>query len=186
MRRGGEASVTAAQLAFLAAFSPSALLAQNTASQHIDNGTRRMMKSADAIFAMNAAQSGLAEVQLGQLAAQKASNPDLKAFGQQMFDDHRKANDKLKSIAQAENMTLPNSLNARDQAEYTKLQTLSGVDFDRAYVRDMVKDHEQDVKQLQKEASSGKDPQMKRLASETLPTVEEHLSKIRGIQAEFR
>lgn len=157
--------------------------AQNTSSQHMDNGTRKMMKSADTAFAMKAAQAGTAEVQLGQLAAQKAGHPDVKAFGQQMVDDHTKANDNLKSVAQRENMTLPSSLNGKDQAEYTKLQGLSGADFDREYVRDMVKDHEEDVKEFQREANNGKDPQIKSFASQTLPILQEHLSKIKSIEA---
>jgi putative membrane protein len=157
--------------------------AQDSGNQHMDAGSQKMMKSADAAFAMKAAQGGKAEVQLGQLAAQKASNPDVKAFGQQMVDDHTKANEKLKSVAQAQNMTLPDSLDAKQQAEYTKLQDLSGPSFDREYVKCMVKDHEEDVKEFQKEANSGKDPQMKSFASETLPVLQEHLTKIKSIQA---
>lgn len=156
--------------------------AQDTSSQQMDNGAKKMMNSADATFAMKAAQGGMAEVQMGQLAAQKASSPDVKAFGQQMADDHSKANDNLKSVAQAENMTLPTSLNGKDSAEYTKLQGLSGTDFDREYVRDMVKDHEMDVRAFQKEANSGKDPQIKNFAQQTLPVLQEHLSKIKSIQ----
>ncbi len=154
-----------------------ALLAQNTStsSQHMDAGSNKMMKSADMTFAMKAAQGGMAEVQLGQLATTKASDPDVKAFGQRMVDDHTKANDQLKSIAQNDNMTLPTSLDAKDQAEYTKLQALSGADFDREYMRDMVKDHQKDVKEFQKEANDGHDPQIKGFASQTLPVLQEHL-----------
>jgi putative membrane protein len=142
-----------------------------------------MMKSSDAKFAMKAAQGGMAEVQLGQLAAQKASNPDVKAFGQQMVDDHSKANDKLKSVAAQENMTLPTTLDSKDQALMTKLQGLSGADFDKTYVKAMVKDHQEDVKEFQKEADKGKDPQIKEFASQTLPILQQHLSKIQSIQS---
>ena len=158
-------------------------LGQNTSNQHMDSGSQKMLNSADSAFAMKAAQGGVAEVQLGQLAAQRASNPDVKAFGQHMVDDHSKANDNLKSIAQSENMTLPASLNGKDQAEYTKLQALSGADFDREYVKFMVKDHEEDVKEFQKEASRGKDPRIKDFAQQTLPTLQEHLSRIQSIQS---
>ncbi len=157
--------------------------AQDTSSQQMDNGAKKMMNSPDATFAMKAAQGGMAEVQMGQLAAQKAVTPDVKSFGQQMVDDHSKANDKLKSVAEAENMTLPTSLNGKDQAEYTKLQGLSGTDFDREYVRDMVRDHQMDVKDFQKEANSGQDPQIKDFAQQTLPILQEHLSKIKSIQS---
>jgi len=162
---------------------PLALAAQNTADQHMDTGTSKMAKSADMNFAMKAAQGGMAEVQMGQLAAQKATNPDVKSFGQLMVDDHTKANDDLKSVAQGENITLPTSLNAKDQAEYTKLQNLSGAAFDREYVRDMVKDHTEDVKEFQKEANNGGDPQIKSFAQRTLPVLQSHLSKIKTIHS---
>jgi putative membrane protein len=156
--------------------------AQNNAPQ-TDSGSNKMMKSADAKFAMKAAQGGMAEVQLGQLAAQKASNPDVKAYGQMMVDDHTKANDQLKSVAAQQNMTLPTTLDAKDQALMTKLQGLSGADFDKTYVKAMVKDHQEDVKEFQKEADKGKDPQIKNFASQTLPVLQQHLSKAQSLQA---
>lgn len=172
-----------AALAGLVAVSSIAMKAQDTNSQRLDTGTSKMMKSADTAFAMKAAQGGAGEVQLGKLAAQKANNPDVKAFGQQMVDDHTKANNNLMSVAQAENMTLPNSLNGKDSAEYTKLLGLSGANFDREYVKHMVKDHELDVKEFQKEANNGKDPQIKDFASQTLPTLQEHLSKAKSLES---
>ena len=154
-----------------------------TSGTQTDNGSSKMLKSPDAKFAMKAAQGGMAEVQLGQLAAQKGSNADVKAFGQQMVDDHRKANDELKSVAAQENMTLPATLDAKDQALMAKLQGMSGPDFDRTYVKAMLKDHQEDVKEFQKEADKGKDPQIKNFASQTLPVLQQHLSKIQSIQS---
>jgi putative membrane protein len=176
------ACLNTAALAGFVALSTMAANPQDTGNQHMDEGSQKMMKSPDVAFAMKAAQGGMAEVQMGQLAVQNASNPDVKAFGQQMVDDHTKANDKLKAVAQAQNMTLPESLNAKHQAEYSKLQALSGPSFDREYVKCMVKDHEEDVKEFQKEANTGKDPQIKAFASETLPILEQHLSNIKSIQ----
>jgi putative membrane protein len=160
-----------------------ALQAQNTSNQHLDNGTQKMMSSADTAFAMKAAQGGMAEVKLGHLAVDKASNPDVKAFGQRMIDDHTKANDQLKSICSAENMTPPNDLDAKDQATYDKLSNLSGTAFDKAYMRDMVKDHEEDIKEFEKEANRGKDPQLKQFASTTLPILQSHLSDAKSTEA---
>lgn len=157
--------------------------AQTGNGTQTDNGSNQMMKSADARFAMKAAQGGMAEVQLGQLASQKASNPDVKAFGQQMVDDHTKANDQLKSVAGQENMSLPTTLDSKDQSMYNKLQKMSGADFDRTYVKAMVKDHQEDVKEFQKEADKGKDAQIKNFASQTLPVLQQHLTKIESIQA---
>jgi putative membrane protein len=149
----------------------------------MDSGSSKMMKSADSMFAMKAAQGGMAEVQLGQLATQKATSPDVKAFGQKMVDDHTKANDQLKSIASQENMTLPTSLNPKDSALYTKLQNESGTKFDHDYTKAMLKDHEEDIKEFQKEANSGKDPQIKNFASQTLPTLQMHLQDVQKLES---
>jgi putative membrane protein len=153
--------------------------------QHMDNGTKKMMSSADTTFAMKAAQGGMAEVKLGQLAADKATNPDVKAFGQRMVTDHTKANDDLKSVAQQEGMTLPTDVNAKQQAMYDKLSQMSGAAFDKAYVNDMLKDHEEDVKDFQKEANSGKDDQLKSFASRTLPVLQSHLDSIKQIHSKM-
>jgi putative membrane protein len=158
-------------------------MADQTTTPQTDSGSNQMMKSADVKFADKAAQGGMAEVELGQLAAQKASNADVKAFGQQMVDDHSKANDQLKAVASKENITLPNTVDSKDEGLYKKLQGLSGPDFDKTYVKAMVKDHQEDVKEFQKEADKGKDPQIKNFASQTLPILQQHLSKIQSIQS---
>jgi len=160
-----------------------ALNGQTTPSdQHMDHGARKMMKSPDAAFAIKAAQGGLAEVKLGRLAAEKASSPDVKAFGQQMIDDHGKANEQLKTVAESEGMTLPTDVNGKQQAIYDRLSKLSGAEFDAAYVKDMVMDHQEDVKEFKKEADSGKDEKIKSFASQTLPVIQGHLEKIKAIQ----
>jgi len=97
---------------------------------------------------------GVAEVQMGKPAVEKASNPQVKQFGQSMIDDHTTAGDQLKSVASKDNITLPADLNAKDKATYDSLSKLSGTAFDRAYMRDMVKDHQTDVNEFQKEATS--------------------------------
>jgi putative membrane protein len=130
---------------------------------------------ADQRFAIKAAQGGKAEVELGQLATQKAQDPSVKQFGQRMVDDHTKANDQLKSVAQSKGITLPTDLNAKDKALKTKLESANGAQFDREYMSAMVKDHKEDVAEFQKEANSGKDPDIKNFASQTLPILQDHL-----------
>ncbi|MBV9443257.1 MAG: DUF4142 domain-containing protein [Acidobacteriaceae bacterium] len=178
---------SAVGMAGLLACGAGALLGQASggSTPQMDSGSKKMMKSPDTAFAIKAAQGGLAEVKLGQLAVEKAANPDVKAFGQQMVDDHTKANDQLKSVAQGENMTLPADLDAKQQAMYDKMSKMSGADFDKAYVKDMVKDHEEDVKEFKKESTNGKDPQIKSFATQTLPVLQGHLDKIKGIQAKM-
>jgi putative membrane protein len=162
---------------------PSTAGAQSSGDQNTDAGSQKMAKSPDVAFVMKAAQGGLAEVQLGKLAAEKAGSPDVKSFGQMMVDDHTKANDQLKAVAQKENMTIPTTLKPKDQALYDKLQNMSGADFDKTYVKAMVKDHQEDVKEFQKEASKGKNEQVKQFASTTLPILQTHLDKIKQIQS---
>jgi putative membrane protein len=131
----------------------------------------------DAHFAKEAAQGGMAEVKLGQLAQEKGSNDSVKSFGKRMVDDHSKAGEKLKEVASRESITLPSELSAKDQATYDRLSKLSGAAFDRAYARDMVKDHEGDIAAFQKEANAGKNVSLKSFASETLPTLQDHLKQ---------
>jgi putative membrane protein len=122
---------------------------------------------------------------MGQLAAQKATDPDVKAFGEQMVHDHTQVNDKLMSVAQSESMTLPTQPDAKQQATYQKLSALSGPAFDKAYVKDMVKDHEEDIKLFTKESQSGSDPKIKDFATSSLPVLQGHLDKIKGIQSKM-
>jgi putative membrane protein len=129
----------------------------------------------DSDFAKEAAEGGMAEVKFGQLAQDKGASDAVKEFGKRMVDDHSRANDKLKNIAERENVKLPLSLSKKDQSTYDKLSKLSGDAFDRAYAHDMVKDHENDIASFQQEAANGRDPGIKTFASETLPTLQDHL-----------
>lgn len=151
-----------------------------------DSGANKMMKSADTKFATEAAQGGMAEVELGQLALQKASNPDVKTFAQRMVDDHTKANDQLKQVASQENMTLPTTLNQKDLTLKNKLQNLSGDKFDKEYMKAMVKDHQEDVKEFQKESTNGQDPAIKGFASQTLPILQSHLQMAQSTDAKVK
>ncbi len=154
-------------------------------SMHMDTGAKTMMTSPDAKFAAKAAQGGLTEVKTGQLAADKASNPDVKALGQQMVDDHGKANEQLKAIAQEKGMTLPTDVSGKQQAMYDKLSKLSGAEFDNAYVKAMLMDHQEDVKEFTKESSKGKDEKIKGFATQTLPIIQGHLDKLKGIHSKM-
>ena len=161
------------------------LVAQNSSTPKLDQGAKMMMRSPDTAFAMAAARGGAAEVEMGKLAAEKASNADVKAFGQQMVEDHGKANEKLKAAAEKQNLTLPTNLTSKQQATYDMLKTKSGADFDKAYVAAMVKDHEEDVKDFQREVNKGKDEHIKTFASETLHVIQGHLEKIKAIQSKM-
>jgi putative membrane protein len=139
--------------------------------------------SPDSSFYKNAAEGGMSEVELGQLAQQKASNPSVKDFGAMMVKDHSAANDKLKALAASKQVSLPDSPSMMQKASKTKLNMMSGESFDKSYVKGMIDDHKQDIKEFQKEASEGKDPDARAFASATLPTLQMHLEKIQAIAA---
>jgi putative membrane protein len=129
----------------------------------------------DQTFVTKAAKGGMAEVELGKLAADKGSSDQVKTFGKRMADDHGKANDELKSLAQSKNITLPTDLDPKDKALRDRLSKLSGDAFDRAYMQAMVSDHRKDVNEFRMESRSGKDAEVKAWAGKTLPTLEDHL-----------
>jgi len=133
------------------------------------------LSSSDKSFAIEAAHGGLAEVQLGQLAAQKATSPQVKAFAQRMVTDHTQANQDLMQVAKSANIDLPTQVDAKQEKEMDRLRALSGTAFDTAYMQHMVQDHKKDVSDFQKEAKSGGDSSLKGFAQKYLPTLQEHL-----------
>ncbi len=133
----------------------------------------------DKKFVTNAAQGGLAEVDLGNLAKSNAKDDSIKQFGDRMVTDHGKANDELKDLAQKKGWTLPSDENAADKAKKDRLAKKKGADFDKAYIRDMVADHVKDVHEFKKCAASCSDPDLKAWAGKTVSTLEDHLKMAR-------
>jgi putative membrane protein len=136
---------------------------------------------ADRTFATKAAAGGEAEVVLGRLATEKAGSEQVRQFGQQMVTDHSQANQELQVIGKQQNLTLPTKPDAASTATEQRLQASSGTTFDSAYARDMVQDHQQDVADFQKEASSGQDPALKAFAQKYLPVLQHHLQMAQQI-----
>jgi putative membrane protein len=169
--------------------SPAFVAAQSTAKPPASTGSTRpagqaqsgqskeasgTTAGADSMFAKEAAIGGMAEVEMGQLAATKAQSPDVKQFGQRMVDDHGKANSELKSLASQKKWTLPYELDQKHKATRDKLEKMSGAQFDHAYMAEMVADHNKDVASFSRESKTGKDAELKAWAAKTLPTLQEH------------
>jgi putative membrane protein len=148
--------------------------------------TMTMKKVDDKKFLKDAAIGGMMEVDLGKLATQKGSSDGVKKFGQKMVDDHSKANDQLKELATKENLQVPAELDSKHQSRLDKLSKLDGPAFDKAYIKDQLKDHEQDVSAFQSEAQNGQDPNIKQFAAATLPTLQEHLSMAKDLKKESK
>jgi putative membrane protein len=148
----------------------------------VGDRTPPKLAGGDKAFIEKAALHGLAEVELGKLAQQKAASAQVKDFGARMERDHGKANDDLKALASQKGLRLPTSIDAEHQRKMQKMQQLSGTAFDRAYMKDMVADHKKDVSEFRKQSRTAKDPDVKVFANKTLPTLEEHLQLAQGTQ----
>jgi putative membrane protein len=135
----------------------------------------------DAKFAVAAANGGMAEVELGQLAQQKAANAKVKDFGAMMVTDHTKANDEMKALAQSKGITLPTTIDTDEQKVKDDLSAKSGADFDKAYVSNMIDDHKKDIKEFEDASKNCKDADLKGFAVKTLPTLKMHLEAIQKI-----
>jgi putative membrane protein len=137
----------------------------------------------DMQFATTAARGGQAEIQLGQMAATKAASADVKAFGQKMVTDHKKADEELDAAARADGETIPKGLEPEHKADAARFDKLSGAAFDKAYMKQMVEDHRKTIALFEKEAASGKDSHVKQFAQATLPTLREHLKMAEELQS---
>jgi putative membrane protein len=137
----------------------------------------------DREFMHEAASGGMMEVELGKYASRHAASDRVKQFGQRMVDDHSKANDELKQVAEKKDMKLPAEMNKEQRATTDRLMKMTGADFDRAYMKTMVEDHEHDVAKFRTESQSAQDPDVKSFAAKTLPTLEHHLEMAKEVSA---
>ena len=132
------------------------------------------LSSADKAFIKDAAKGGMMEVAMGRVAEKNATNSEVKNFGARMVKDHSKANEDLKAIAKEENVEWP----AEKEAGKWK--------SDKDYMDAMVKDHEKDLAEFEKEAKNGRDPDVKSFADKTAKTVREHLEMAKEIDAKLK
>jgi len=134
----------------------------------------------DRRFVNKAADDGKAEVQIAQLAAQRATNPEVKSFAQKMVDDHTQVNNELTSLAGQKNVKLDND-DDKDRA-YKRLNKKSGADFDQEFVEHMIDEHEKDIKLFEKAAKDAKDSDLRAFASKHLDHLREHLQIAQGLR----
>lgn len=154
---------------------------QGSATRH-EGGS---MSQQDHKFATDAAADGMLEVELGQLAIKNGSSQAVKDFGQRMVTDHTKANQQLMQVASQKGMSLPKELPANLKQERDKLSKTTGAEFDRMYIGHMVKAHEKDVKEFEKEAQKAGDPALRTFAEQTLPVLRQHLELVRTLASQL-
>jgi len=128
-----------------------------------------------------AAQMNSATIKFGQLAAQKAENPELKKFGEEIEKDHTKAQGKLEAIAKKHDVVLPTSLDAKCQEELTKLQGLSGSEFDKEFAKGAVQGHAMGIAHLEKESTEAKDGDIAQYSKDMLAQMKRHQEKARQV-----
>ena len=150
----------------------------NAGNQMVDQSTRD--------FVADAATGGMMEVELGNLAQQKAKNQRVKDFGKMMVDDHTQANNNLKDIASRKNIAVPATITDDQKKEMEKLSKKSGADFDKAYVDMMVEDHKKDIDAFKKATDKVGDNDIKNFATNTLPTLQKHLDSIQAIKSKSK
>ncbi|GAA4312187.1 DUF4142 domain-containing protein [Compostibacter hankyongensis] len=149
------------------------------------NAASAPVEKSDADFMVSAAIGGMSEVEMGRTAQQKATNPRVSAFGAMMVNDHSKANDSLKTLAARKSITLPDSLDQAHRSDVDKLSSMSK-GYDKAYIDDMVKDHEKDIDEFEKGAQNVKDPDIQAFITQTLPVLRTHLDSAKAIQESLK
>jgi putative membrane protein len=159
----------------------------NTQSQDTVDSAKAVNKEvkpvqADASnFAVEAANGGMMEVELGKIAQDNASNPRVKAFGEMMVKDHTEADNNLKQIATSLNIALPDSVSNDTKKEIDHMKMKKGKDFDKAYVSMMIDDHKKDIAEFRKCADNCSDSTIKSFAATTLPVLMKHLDSVQAI-----
>jgi putative membrane protein len=136
----------------------------------------------DRAFIKMAASSGQAEIQLGKLAAERADSSDVRDFAKRLEKDHTQADLELLKILNAQRINVSRDMEPY-QAAAAALTKLRGAEFDRAYLRHMVKEHDEAVAQFAAEANKGRNPELKAYAAKVLPTLQEHLQLARDLAA---
>jgi putative membrane protein len=130
----------------------------------------------DKRFVKDAAIGGLIEVELGKLATDKGSSDAVKQFGQHVVEVQTKTNEKLKDAAAKAGYSIPESLDTKQHGRVDKLAKLSGAEFDKAYIKDQVKENENNVRAFQDESQGGTNSAVKAFATDTLPTLQAQLT----------
>ncbi|CAN5185527.1 hypothetical protein BH20VER2_BH20VER2_01330 [soil metagenome] len=134
------------------------------------------MSNADRSFMTKAAQDGMKEVHMGQMAAEKGQSDEVKKLGRRIAEDHTKANNQLMAIAAKRGVKLDT------RPKMAKMSKRDMENFDQAWLAMMVNDHQQDIAAFQRQAQQGTDPELRKFAKSTLPVLQKHLKMVQQAQ----
>jgi putative membrane protein len=151
-----------------------ALAAVPIAPIHAQGQISQLSQDSKLIFQM--ASSNIMEVRLGQMAQQKASNASVKQFGQQMVTDHTNLENQLTGLVSKNNTNFQPSMSKENEAEVSRLEKLSGAQFDQQYMTSMIQHHQQDISTLQSQGQSAKSGEARQMIAAALPVLQQHLS----------
>ena len=142
------------------------------------------LSSRDRTFLMQAGQLSMMEVELGRLAVQRGSSPGVKQYGQEMVEDHTRANQELMQLAMQKKVELPTEMSTQNTAMIDRLSGLSGTSFDTAYKQAMIDSHNQAIALFQAQSQQGQDPELKAWATQKLPNLQAHLEMVNQMLAD--
>lgn len=140
------------------------------------------LTSEDRAFLTEAIQDNLKEVGFGELARLKSTKPEVKAFAEQMVRDHSQAVQKLTVLATNKGLVAPTTMSEANQRALKSLGSKSAAAFDQAYVADMMEDHKQDVAKFEKVSQQSQDPEIKKAATDLLPTLQAHWKHVQSLR----
>jgi putative membrane protein len=152
----------------------------------ITGGAVSALTNEDKEFLSKAGMGGLYEVQTGNLALQKAQSAEVKAFAQEIVTDHGKANAMLAQLATTKGVALPTELEGPHESAFEHLQGLSGAEFDKMYMAHMVEDHDKDVAEFDKAATTAMDADVKMFAGATLPILQQHQARAKEVSSKLK
>jgi putative membrane protein len=140
----------------------------------------------DRDFLKTAAEIDIAEIKLGHLAMERGSASALKKYGERLIADHAKMNKELQEIANSQGATLPVELDKKHQELCQKLSSVKGVEFDKAFAKDMIAGHEKAISRFERETKTGQDTSVKAWAERWLPSLRAHLELARTAAKEIQ
>jgi putative membrane protein len=155
-----------------------------TGTRNAETSKDDKLARADRKFIQDAAEGGMFEVQIAQLAASKATNPDVKSLATTLVNDHTNANNELIQLANSKKVEVPAAPPRGKRKDIEDLGKLSGSEFDRRFLREVgIKDHEKDIKKFEKASEKAKDRDLKAWIDKTLPKLREHLATAQKLQS---
>jgi len=153
-----------------------------SSSQGTD-ASKSQVAADDLQFMKDAAQSGMAEVKMGELASSNAESQPVKDLAQKIVTDHKKANEELKQLAMKKTVTLPDAVTEQQKTMLQHLTGLKGREFDTAFKQHAVENHQKSVDKFKTASEKAKDADIKAFAAKTLPTLQQHLALAKQLTA---